>query len=410
MAQLVTHIGKPRPSAAPLPLAGSPRPGSRASGTVLALGFRIFFLLAAPMAAIWVPLWLLALTGHVELASRPMGPAWHGHEMIFGFTAAVVAGFLLTAVRNWTQQPTPTGAPLALLAGLWVVGRLAVLLGAMLPPLAVTVADCAFLLGLAVALSRPILRAGAWRNLGFVPLLFGLAGANLLFHLSTGTVWATRALTLGLDLVLVIFVILGGRLVPNFTQNVIGELEVRRRPRVGLAAIAAVTLMAALSFAGLDRASAGVALLAGALNLVRMAGWRAWHTRQRPVVWVLHVGYAWFGLGLLLRGLAGFTPYVPVSTATHALTVGAFGMMIVGMMTRVSLAHTGRGVVASKPVAGAYVAILLAALVRAAAPLNAAWYGPALWVAAVLWSAAFAVLAITFAPFLVRPRADGRPD
>lgn len=187
---------------------------------IAALGFRPFFLLAGAFGALAIPLWLLALTGSLTLPARVPGMSWHGHEMIFGFTVAVVAGFLLTAVRNWTQQPTPSGGPLLALAGLWVLGRLGLLFGGLLPPLLVEGIELAFIPALALALAIPLWKSTNRRNYAFVGLLLALFGANLLFHLG-GPAQSSLALKLAVDVIVLIVAVMGGRVIPMFTKNAV---------------------------------------------------------------------------------------------------------------------------------------------------------------------------------------------
>lgn len=375
---------------------------------VLALGFRPFFLLAGVFAAVWLPIWLLTLHGAWTLHGALQGPAWHAHEMLFGFVAAVIAGFLLTAVRNWTSQPTPTGAPLAGLAGLWLLARLLNLWGGALPQPLVIAVDVAFLPAVALALAGPILRAKNMRNVAFPVLLLLLGFVNLMSHL--GVTLGTTADQLALDIVLVIVVLITGRVVPMFTQNALGQ-ETTKRPTLDKALLAC--LVGVLIFDRVPQAEAGRGLLsfvAGALLVVRMVGWHSWKTWKLPILWVLHLGHAWLALGLLLRGVAIFAPStVPASTATHALTVGAVGTLILGMMARVSLGHTGRKLEVSKPVAAAFGLLALAALVRAVVPmLDPAWLLLGWTIAGVLWTAAFAVFVGVYAPILLAPRVDGK--
>jgi len=375
---------------------------------VLALGFRPFFLLAGLLAALWLPIWLLVLHGQWTLHGALQGPAWHAHEMLFGFVAAVLAGFLLTAVRNWTGLPTPTGWPLAGLAGLWLLARLLNLWGGVLPQALVITVDVAFLPALALSLAAPILRSKNVRNFAFPPLLLLLGGVNLMSHL--GITLGTTADQIALDIVLIIVVLITGRIVPLFTQNAIGQ-ETHKRPTLDKALFA--LLAGILIFDRVPQAEAGRGLLsfiAGLLLAVRMVGWRSLQTRKLPILWVLHLGHAWLALGLLLRGVAIFAPSaVPVATATHALTVGAVGTLILGMMARVSLGHTGRKLEVHRVMAIGFALLALAALVRTLVPFLAAQHLLLGWtLAGVLWTAAFAVFVAVYAPMLLAPRVDGK--
>jgi uncharacterized protein involved in response to NO len=363
---------------------------------MLSLGFRPFFLLAGILACLWMPLWMLVLTGHVALRGALTGPAWHGHEMVFGFVGAGLAGFLLTAVRNWTGLPTPSGARLVNLLG-----------GGLPPPLAIAI-DVAFLPAVAAAIGWPIVRARMWRNLVFVPLLCLLGGASLCSHL--GVTAGVTAVQGALDLVLVIVVLVTGRIVPLFTGNALGAPIRGSRLPTQVAIGALVVVLGCDLVAGADRGRAVASLIAGAALAVRGTGWRPLATVRSPILWVLHLGHAWLPIGLLLRGAAAFLPAIPPASATHALTVGAIATLILGMMSRVSLGHTGRPLVVSRPIAVAFGLLGAAALVRTLVPA----FGPAslLWGwlgAGALWTAAFALFAVVYAPILRGPRVDGKP-
>jgi uncharacterized protein involved in response to NO len=388
-----------------------PTAGSASGGAlpVLALGFRPFFLLTSLFAALAMPLWLLVLQGQASLPTRLAPVAWHSHEMVFGFAGGVIAGFLLTAVRNWTGQPTPSGAGLAVLVGLWLLGRIAVLLDGVLPPALAATLDLSFLPAVAVSIARPIVRARNFRNLGFIGLLGLLFGANLLFHLGPPE-WASRATRLGVDVVLLVIVVMGGRVIPTFTGNALG-VTVSRSPLLDWGSLASMALVTAADLSSMPARLAGVtSLVAGALNGARMLRWHSLSTRRTPILWVLHVGYAWLAVGLVLQGLAAFVPSWIATAPTHALTVGAIGVLILGMTSRVSLGHTGRMLVVSRPIAAAFGLLVLSAVVRSLGPLvlPAAYVGE-LVVSGVLWTAAFGVFVVVHAPILTSRRVDGKP-
>lgn len=393
----------------PLPLIEEPPAPAKGTFALWALGFRPFYLLASLFAALSIPLWALQVTGvlgHVYLA----GPLWHAHEMVFGFALAVIVGFLFTAGRNWTNQPTPTGAPLAMLAGLWVAGRLLVLspFGA-----AAAVANVAFPLAAAMALGVPFARARNRRNYFFVALLVLMSFAAAVVHLSqrglvTLPVWA--GVQLGLDVVLFILVVMGGRVIPMFTNHGVPGAAATRRPWIEKAALGLVLAVAVADLAGLR--GAPMALLAAAAcaaHAARWGLWQPWKTLRTPIVWVLHLAYLWVPVHFALRAAAAFD-LVPASLATHALTVGAMGGLVIGMMTRTARGHTARALHADRFDTTGYVCVLLAAVVRVAVPLVV----PALTVSAVqwsaaLWSAGFGLYALRYGPWLMRARLDGRP-
>jgi uncharacterized protein involved in response to NO len=385
-------------------------PGKAPSGFALwNLGFRPFYLLASIFAALSVLLWAAQYTGLLALAYLP-GPVWHAHEMLFGYTLAVITGFLFTAVRNWTALPTPHGAPLAALAGLWLLGRVLVLTRY---GWAAAIVNTAFPLAVAVAIALPLIRSGNRRNLFLVGLLALLAGAVLVTHLvQLGAVdvpaWA--GIRVGLDLVLVVIAVIAGRVIPMFTVNAIARARVRRLAWLDRASVASVALLAALDAAGARGAALDAAL--GAAALLHLARWWLWHpaaTLRTPLVWVLHAGYAWVPVHLALRILAE-QRLIASPLATHALTVGAIGAMTIGMMTRTALGHTGRPLQADAFEVSSYVAILLAAVVRVLLPVVVGGtYLASVFLSALLWSAGFAVYAVRYWPILSHPRVDGRP-
>ena len=379
-----------------------------------ALGFRPFYLLAAALAALSVPLWALQATGWLRLAYLN-GPAWHAHEMLFGFALAVVVGFLFTAGRNWSNQPTPSGGALMALAALWLVARVLVLTPW---PLAAAAANVAFPLAAAWGLGRALVAAGNRRNYFFIGLLVAMAAAAGVFHavqLGALALPGSLGLTLGLDVVLLIMAVMGGRVIPMFTNNGVPGAGARVHRGVERAAIASVGALAAadalLGVAGtaLPALTGALALAAAAVHALRWANWRPWRTLRNPLVWVLHLAYAWIWLHLLLRALAAAALVAP-SAATHALTVGAIGGLTIGMMTRTARGHTARPLRADRADVAAYALVAIAALLRVGLPL--AWPAAqvhAVLCSALLWSAGFAVYAWRYGPWLARPRLDGRP-
>ncbi|AVS96343.1 NnrS family protein [Paracidovorax avenae] len=375
---------------------------------LFALGFRPFYLLAAAFAAISVPLWALQFAGWL---GRPYlaGPLWHAHEMLFGFALAVIVGFLFTAGRNWTGQPTPAGAGLAALVALWLAARVLVL-----TPFttAAAWANIAFPLAAAIALAVPLVRARSRRNYFFVGLLAMMAAAAACIHFAPAGTGALpwRGVQLALDAVLFILCVMGGRVIPMFTQNGVPGTRPRRNARLEQAALGAVLALMAADVAGVEGLPlAALASVAAVLHAWRWWLWQPWSTRRAPLVWVLHAGYAWVPVHLLLRALAA-TGAVAPTLATHALTVGAIGGLVVGMVTRTARGHTGRPLRADRWEAACYALVLAAAFVRVAGPLAApAHLLHAVLVSAVLWSAGFGLYALRYGPLLSRPRLDGRP-
>lgn len=378
------------------------KPVPKGGNALFALGFRPFYLLAALFAAGAVPLWLAWYFG---LGGGPLWLPpllWHAHEMLFGFACAVIAGFLLTAVRAWTGQPTPTGTPLAALAALWLGGRLTLLFG---PPFAGAALDIAFLPLVALALAPVLWRTGNRRNYFVVLLLGALAGANTVFHARTlglldGS--ALDALHLALGLIVTLETVIAGRIVPSFTANALRGLRQWQHPRLNQTAIA-LTALALLAWA-LQAPALPARLLAAAAaaaQVLRITGWNPWATRRTPLLWILHLSHAWIpvGLGLLAADLN--------AAALHVLAVGSMAGLILGMITRTALGHTGRMLVAGRIETAAYGLIVIAVLSRLAAALGVASV-PALLLAGGTWTLAFLLYVWRYAPMLVRPRVDGR--
>ncbi|HSV19187.1 MAG TPA: NnrS family protein [Casimicrobiaceae bacterium] len=374
-----------------------------------ALGMRPFYLLASVFAAVSIPLWALQYAGVLPVQYVPSA-AWHGSEMLLGYTLAVVTGFLLTAVRNWTGQPTASGAHLAALAAVWLAGRV---LAATRFEVAAACVDVAFPLVVAASIGRPLWRARNRRNFFFVGLLLLLSCAALVLHLSALDVvaWPERTtLRVVLDVMMLIMAIMGGRVIPMFTANAIPGAHARRHPAVERAALGGIVVLIVADAIG----APGWLMLPltsalAAVHAARLALWQPWRTVHKPLVWVLHAAYAWIVLHLVLRALAA-AGLVPDPLAVHALTVGAIGGLTLGMMTRTARGHTGRPLVADRRDVAMYTLVFAAALIRVGGPL--AW--PSAYVGTVLaagtcWSLAFALYAWSYAPSLVRARADGRP-
>ena len=397
MSGVLLRLEEPHPPAAP------------AGWALWQLGFRPFYLLASGFAALSIPLWALQYSGLLP-AAYLHGPLWHAHEMLFGFTLAVIVGFLFTAGRNWSNQPTPTGAALAALALLWVAARLLVL-----TPWgwAAAAANVGFVLAAAVALARPLVAARNRRNYFFVGLLGLLALAALGLHLQLlGVValppWA--GITLALDVVLFIMAVMAGRVVPMFTNNGVRGAQATRHPVVEKLALGTLLALLVADLLPLPGALlAALAALACAAHLARWGLWQPWTTWRTPLVWVLHVAYLWIPMHLALRAAAALD-LVSGSLATHALTVGAAGGLIIGMMTRTARGHTARALRADRADIACYLLVLAAALVRVGLPLlQPAWQVGAVLASAALWSAGFGLYALRYAPVLLRPRLDGKP-
>jgi uncharacterized protein involved in response to NO len=360
---------------------------------LFALGFRPFYLLAGLYAALSVPLWALQYAGWLPDAN----PLWHAHEMLFGYAFAVIAGFLLTAVRAWTSRSTPSGVTLAGIASLWLAARI---LG-FFSLAASSFADLLFAVAVAWGIGRPIL-ASRNRNWYFIAFVLALGTASIVFQ-----AYPQIALTAGLDVVLLVIAIMGGRVIPSFTNNAIPGAAARRSKWIEYGALGSVVVILFLDLLRLPIWP--IALAAAAFHAARLALWAPMATRERPILWILHLSYAWVAVHLLLRGLAEFQ-LVPAGLATHALAVGAIGGLTLGMMTRTARGHTARPLKVGPWEVAAYVLVHLAAAVRVFLPfLFPQAYVALIVLSAALWSAAFAVFTLAYIPILTRPRLDGQP-
>jgi uncharacterized protein involved in response to NO len=377
---------------------------------LFALGFRPFFLAAGVYAVLLMGLWLAVLQGSLSLGALP-SPIWHGHEMLFGFAVAVIAGFLLTAAQNWTGIPMPSGRPLAALFLLWLAGRLGFLLPG-LPAGLVALVDLSFLPLLALALALPIHRAKQLHNYPFPILLLALTAANALVHLQAlgWTSTARLGLYLATYVVVAIMVVMGGRVIASFTDNKLGT-RARRWPLIErlVLPITLGALLAAL-IAPDSLVTALLTAITATVHAVRLTGWYTRKYWAVPLLWILHLGYAWITLGFVLLALSAAGMGAAAVSALHAFTAGGIGVLTLGMMARVSLGHTGRLLEPAPVMTLAFVAINLAALVRVLLPLFfPAAHAPGMAIAGLLWMAAFGVFVVVYAPKLLRPRADGKP-
>jgi uncharacterized protein involved in response to NO len=373
------------------------------------LGFRPFYLLAGAFAAVAMTIWVARFAGWTGELAYLRDPLWHAHEMIFGFAQAVIIGFLLTAVGNWTNQPMPTGRHLAIIALAWVAAR--VLVG-MSWLTAAAVAETLFTALAAAGIYVPIRAANNRRNLFFVVLLAGIGLANIGFHLAMAGVLAFPArsmLQTGMNIVLLIMVIMGGRVIPMFTANAVQAKPVRK-PWLEKLCVGSVIVLIAVDALNMPAFLVGsVAAIAGVAHAARLWLWQPWRTIGKPILWILHAAYAWIPLHLVLRA-ASAAGLVTPSIATHALTVGAIGGLTLGMMTRTARGHTGRMLQASCTETLCYVLLQVGALVRVFLP--AVWPAmmlPAIVISGALWTAAFGLFTIYYWPVLTRARIDGRP-
>jgi uncharacterized protein involved in response to NO len=389
---------------------------SRSQFALFNYGFRPFFLLAGLYAVIAMMLWLLALLLEVRLAADQPAYLWHGHEMLFGFISAAITGFLLTAVPSWTGQRGFSGLPLIILAIVWLSGRLLFIFQAYSPPALIMAVDLAFFPLLVLMLAPSLLR-GKSRNLVFILFLLLLFVSNLIFHQATGLndfALASNGLLLGINTVLLIIAIIGGRIVPAFTLSAMRRTDetfsIKPFPALDRAAIFSIALILLIDLIWPSSQVAGwLAILTAVIHAGRFLRWKTWRCLNEAIVWILHIGYAWLIIGLALKGIFLLTGMAFSTAWLHALTSGLFATMILAVMTRAALGHTGRPLIAPPLIAAAYVLITLAAIVRVSGPLFPSIYLYSITIAGGLWIGAFTLFLIVYAPILVMPRADGKP-
>lgn len=378
-------------------------------------GFRPFFLGGSLWAALVVVLWVGSLAGAWTIPSAFDPLAWHRHEMLYGYLSAVIAGFLLTAIPNWTGRLPIAGPPLAALAGLWLAARLAVIFSGVLGAWPAAVLDVGFLLVLAAICGREVIAAKN-RNLPVVLIVLLMAlgssfdhaellGAPIAYGLGT------RA---GFSLVLILVAVIGGRIIPSFTRNWLTKrgkserlpAQAGRFDKISIGITAAA--FALWTFFPEAAASAALLLAAAAVQAVRLARWSGLRTLRDPLVIILHISYAWLPIGLTLLGLSQLVPDISSSAALHALAAGAMASMTLAVMTRASLGHTGRPLASDAATTSIFVMVTLGAALRVGALALPFAYMQLIAAAGALWAGAFVLFVLFYGPMLMRPRADGR--
>ncbi len=388
-----------------------PVAAQRPAGAVMfSAGFRPFFLLAAVWSAFALPLWLCVYAGKIALPSALPPTVWHVHEMVFGFALATVAGFLLTAIPNWTGRLPLSGWPLGVLACLWLAGRVAVLFSGAIGPLAAAVVDLSFPALFIAVIARELVAGRNWRNLPMLVALSLLLGGSTLVHLDALGIATTAPAgnRLGIATILMLIALVGGRIVPSFTRNWLAKARPggplpAQAGRLDIAALlVTVTGLAAWVVAPESAVAPWLELAAGIAVAVRLSRWCGLATFREPLVFILHIGYGWLALGLLLLGYNGLHPLLPQTTALHALTAGAVGTMTLAVMTRATLGHTGRALAAGPGTRAIYLLVTLAAVLRLAAPLAGANALTLTWIAGGAWSAAFGLFALLYGRSLMR--------
>lgn len=378
--------------------------------------FRPFFLGGALWALVVLVLFICALSATITLPTAFDTIAWHRHEMLFGYLGAVIAGFLLTAIPNWTGRLPIAGAPLAALAGLWLAGRIAILCSAVVGAPVAAVLDVGFLLTLAFVAGREVLAARN-RNLPVVGLVLLLAIASGLDHAEAmgARLPAGLGYRFAVGLIVMMIALIGGRIIPSFTRNWLAKqgaaAPLPGQPgRFDVAALATTALALIGWVAAPDAAATGYALLiAAAVQVVRLARWQGVRAVREPIVLILHIAYLWIPVGLSLLGLSIVTGTFQASAALHALTAGAMAGMTLAVMTRATRGHTGRDLTAGPMTIAIYVLITLAAAIRVAAPILPISYLAAIHLAATAWIGAFVLFVVAYGPMLAMARPDGKP-
>jgi uncharacterized protein involved in response to NO len=379
---------------------------------LFALGFRAFFMLAGLAALTLIVFWNALFNGHLTTAHYFPDSYWHAHEMLMGYAVAVIAGFLLTAVKNWTGKATLTGDPLAGFCLLWLYGRLLPFYADLLPDVLIALVDFAFLPVLAYQVSKPIIAAKQYKNMFFIGLLLLLALGNGLIHAQMLGLYENTAAS-GIELIVATIIILiltiAGRVFPFFTERGIPGTLIIKNPLLDGLSVASAVLVFALQLFNISGTLLAVAaVIAVVVNIVRLTIWyvpRIWYV---PLLWVLYVGYSWIILGFVLTALAAYAVVLP-SLPLHAFTLGGIGVLTLGMMARVSLGHTGRALKASNAIVIAFVLINIAVLFRVLLPIALPhWYETLIYISTLSWLAAFSLFVFVYAPILSQARIDGQ--
>jgi uncharacterized protein involved in response to NO len=378
---------------------------------ILSYGFRPFFLLGAIWSALAVAIWLPLLAGSLTLPITLSPVEWHVHELLYGYLPAIAAGFLLTAVPNWTGRLPVTGMPLLVLLLVWIAGRLAMLISAWVGGPAAATVDVLFLATLVCVIGREIIHGSSKQNLKVLVLIGLLLVGNVVFHLESMRPVGTSGygMRIGIGTAILLITVIGGRIIPSFTRNWLARRPPGSMPtafnRFDVIAIAGGAAAIALwVVAPRHYATAMLALIATLLHAIRLARWAGYRTLREPLVAVLHVAYAFVPIGFLLVSSSIVAPVlIAASGALHCWTAGAIGLMTLAVMTRASLGHTGQPLTATVPVQLVYLAVVIAAVARIVAAFDIA-RAPLLHLAATAWVAAFGGFAIIYWPLLTRYR------
>jgi uncharacterized protein involved in response to NO len=394
----------------------SPIPRLRAySGpAILSYGFRPFFLLGAIYAGLGILIWLPLWFGQIAIPTTFSPLDWHIHEMLYGYVPAIITGFLLTAIPNWTGRLPLQGGPLAALVVLWIAGRVAVCVSQSIGALAAGVIDCSFLFFVAAAAAREVLAGRNWRNLPPLLIVLVFFAGNVVFHVEDHMSGAAAlGIRLGIAAVIAMISLIGGRVIPSFTHNWLARTNPGRLPvpfgrfDVGVLAVSVAALVLWIVFPGWD-GTAVLLFAAGVGHAARLARWAGDRTTRDPLVLILHLGYAFVPIGfVIVAGAIAMPQAIPLSAGLHCWTAGAIGTMTLAIMTRASLGHTGHALVAGRMTQAIYALVVAAALLRVAAAFEPATM-VLLHAAAAVWIAAFWTFAVGYGPLLSQPRRATR--
>lgn len=382
---------------------------AKAGPVLLQNSFRPFFLAAGVWATLAVPFWILSYVGILTVSADLDILLWHQHEMLFGFAGAAIAGFILTAIPNWTGGLPVSGWRLGLLVSLWVTGRIGFLVAPAIDPIVVSILDLPFLTVLAAMIARELISGRNWRNMPVLVLISIFMVGNWLVHFDVMGVTETAEIGIRLStyVLAILVAVIGGRIVPSFTRNWLVRQGSKDLPepmgtfdKVALAAL--VGFVIAQIVAPENPLTSYLAVCAGVLHGFRLVRWKGWVLVSEPLMWILHLAYAWLPVALVMTGLSGLTDVVPVSAATHALTAGAFGTMILAVMTRASLGHTGRNLTASIGTTLIFTLVTASALSRVAAPFMTDQSLTLVWISGVAWTLAYGLFVVLYFPVFVQ--------
>ena len=402
-------------------MAATPVPRSRATAgpAVLTQAFRPFFLVAAVWAVLGIVLWLMDFWGWLAVPTAFDPTVWHIHEMLFGFVGAAIAGFVLTAIPNWTGRLPLQGWPLLALVALWAAGRAVVAFSAVIGVAVAAAIDIAFLAVLTAVAAREIVAGENWRNLPIIAVLALLAVCNTLFHVGLSQIGLFQsglfeisavselAWRLAITVVVMLIALIGGRIIPSFTGNWLAKRDEQRPPGFGpfdtLTLIVTGAALVYWSVASPGPMVANGLAVAAIANAMRLARWQGHRTLAEPLLWILHLGYAWLPIGLALLAASQLTPQVPQTAAVHALTAGLMAVMIVAVASRATLGHTGRPLHAGIGTATIYLLITGAAIARVGGSLWSPYYMELLALSGGFWVAGFGLFILLYGPMLILP-------